>query len=197
MKTKELYFLRFLVISNSQNRMTNRHPFFNSLHILFCCLVGQSHKGGEAQGFFNLNNHQMKKNKNDWRQSVSIARLPKLLLFGIVFAASSLTYAQSNEIVNVPLARMTHDNSITIRTGLNETYKIPMGHFGFATTQEAEAYFQARSLDYITFNVIDVETVYMNFDFNHPAVANWTLSDWNQALANRAANVSPRAISGN
>ncbi len=139
----------------------------------------------------------MKQNKNDWWQSVSIAKLSKRLLFGIFMAASSLTYAQSTEVVNVPLARMTHDNRITIRTGLNATYKIPMAHFGFATTQEAENYFQARSVDYITFRVIDVETVYMNFDLNHPNVANWTLTDWNQALAARARIASPRALSDN
>lgn len=139
----------------------------------------------------------MKQKKNDWRQSVSILNLPKMLVLGVVFALSSLSFAQTSSNTNIPMARMTHNNSITIRTGLNATYKIPMGHFAFATTQEADAYFQTMSVDYITFSVIDIETVYMNFDLNHPAVAGWTLADWNQALATRAAAATPRAISGN
>ena len=135
----------------------------------------------------------MNQNKKDWRQSVSIPKLPLMLLVGILISAGTFSFAQTS--ANMPMARMMHDNSITIRTGLNETYKIPIGHLGFTSTQEATAYFQARDVDYIDFTVVDVNTVLMQFDLNNPAVANWTLADWNQALATRAASASPRPLS--
>ena len=197
MKTKELYFLQFLVIINSQNRMTDRHPFSSFSYTLFSCRDNQSYIGGIGHGFFNLNKHTKKENKSNWRHLVSISKLPKMLLFGFILTISSFTYSQSNGSTNVPLARMMHDNTITVRTGLHATYNIPCGHFGFATTQEAAAYFQAREVDYIDFVVVDVKNVQMHFDLTNPAVANWTLADWNQALDTRAANVSPRALSNN
>jgi len=95
------------------------------------------------------------------------------------------------------MARMMLDNSVTVRTGLNATYKIPVGHFGFATTQEATAYFQTRDVDYIDFVVVDVNTVLMEFELTNSAVASWTFSDWMTALDNRAASVSPRTLSNN
>ena len=139
----------------------------------------------------------MKQNKSNWRQFVSISKLPKMLLFGLILTISSFTYSQSNGSTNVPLARMMHDNTITVRTGLHATYNIPCGHFGFATTQEAVAYFQAREVDYIDFVVVDVKNVQMHFDLTNPAVANWTIADWNLELDTRAANVSPRALPNN
>ena len=139
----------------------------------------------------------MKENKSNWRQSVSISELPKMLLFGILLAVSSLSFAQTNANDNAPIARMMLDNSVTIRTGLNATYKIPVGHFGFASIQEAVAYFQARDVDYINFVVLDEYTVLMNLDLNNPAVANWTLSNWKQALVARADSSSPRTLPSN
>lgn len=177
--------------------MTDRHQFSSFLYMLFSHRDNQSYKGGAEHGFFNSNNHTMKQNKSNWRQGVTISKLPKMLLFGIIFAASSFTFAQTTVNTNVPMARMMHNNSVTIVSGLNATYKIPVGHFGFATTQEAEAYFQSRDVEYIEFVVVDVNTVLLQLDLNNPAVAGWTIADWNQALDNRAATVSPRAISNN
>ena len=137
----------------------------------------------------------MKKNQSDWRHSVSISKLPKMLLFGILLAMSSFSFSQTN--ANAPMARMMLDNSITIRTGLNATYKIPVGHFGFASSEEAVAYFQTRDVDYINFVVVDEYTVLMNLDLNNPAVANWTLSDWKQALTARANSSTPRTLPSN
>ena len=134
----------------------------------------------------------MKENKNDWRQGVSIAKLPKIVLFGIIFTLGSLTFAQTS---STPMARMTSDNSITIRTGLHAVYTVSVGHLAFTSQQEAVAYFQAREVDYIDFVVIDVKNVQMHFDLTNPAVSSWTLADWNQALATRAANCAPRTIS--
>jgi hypothetical protein len=140
----------------------------------------------------------MKKNKSNWRQGVSISQLPKMLLLGIMLVASSLSFSQSTPgIGNLPMARMMDDNTLTIRTGLHAAYKVPCGHFAFGSKQEAIAYFQSREVDYINFVVIDAETVQMNFDLNNPAVSAWTLSDWNLALAARAATVAPRVSSNN
>ncbi len=197
MKTKEFYSFQFLVVNNFQNRMTDRHPFSNFLCTLFCCCDRQFYNGGAEHDFFNLNNHIMKQNKSDWRQSVSISKLPKMLLLGVMLAASSLSFSQSSGSVSTPTARMMLNNTITIRTGLHASYKIPCGHFGFPSTQEAVTYFQSREVDYIDFVVIDAKNVFMNLDLSNPAVANWTLSDWNQALDTRASNVSPRTLSNN
>lgn len=134
----------------------------------------------------------MNQNKKGWRQSVFVSKFPLMLLVGILISAGTFSFAQTN--ANIPMARMMHDNSITIRTGLNGTYKIPIGHMGFTSTQEAVDYFQARDVDYIDFTVVDVNTVLMEFDLNDPAVANWTLADWNKALATRAENVPPRPL---
>lgn len=191
MKTKELYSFLFLVKkNNSQNRMANRYPFSNFLYTFFSCRDQQSYKGGLGHGFFNLNNQIMKKNKSDWRQSVSISKLPKMFLLGIMLVASSLSFSQSS-------ARMTDDNSVTVRTGLHASYTINCPHFAFESKQEAVAYFQSREVDYISFVVIDAETVQMNFDLNDPAVASWTMADWQLALDNRAANSAPRVVSNN
>jgi hypothetical protein len=198
MKTKELYSFQFLVKINSQNRMTDRHPFSNFLYTLFSCRERQSYKGGGYHGFSNLNNYIMKKNKSNWRQSVSISKLPKMLLLGIMLFASSLTFSQSTGNANapvLPMARMMHNNAITIRTGLHASYIVPCGHFAFQSTQDAVAYFQTREVDYIHFVVIDTQNVYMNLDLTDPAVSSWTLADWNQALTVRAGSVAPRAIS--
>lgn len=176
--------------------MTDSHLFSHILYTLLPSLERQSHEGGEEHGLFILNIHLMNQNERYWRPSVTISKLPKMLLFGIIFAASTLTYAQTGN-TEVPVARMMHDNSVTIRTGLNETYKIPVGHFGFASTQEAQSYFQARDVDYIEFVVVDVNTVLLQLDLNNPAVAGWTIAEWNQALSARAANVSPRALPTN
>lgn len=197
MKTKELYFLQFLVMINSQNRMTDRHPFSSFSYTLFSCRDNQSYIGGIGHGFLNLNKHTMKENKSNWRHLVSISKLPKVLLFGIVLVLNSVTFAQTITVSTPPMARMMHDNTITVRTGLHETYNIPCGHFRFATIQEATAYFQEREVDYINFVVIDVKNVQMHFDLTNPSVANWDLADWNQALDTRAANVLPRTLSNN
>lgn len=135
----------------------------------------------------------MKQNTKNWCQRASVFQLPMMLFFGMLLAASTFSYAQTTTN-DLPLARMTHDNSITIRTGLNDTYKIHIGHFGFTSTQEAVSYFQARDVDHISFTVVDVNTVLMQFDLTDPAVTNWTIADWNQALATRAANSAPRAM---
>ena len=176
--------------------MTDRHSFSHFLYTLFSGREIQTYRGGMEHDFFNSNNHTMKQNKGNWRQSVTISKLPKLLLFGIMIALSTFTFTQSGN-TDVPLARMMHNNSVTIRTGLNETYKIPVGHFGFSTVQEAEAYFQARDVAYIDFVVVDVNTVLLQFDLDNPAVADWTLAEWNQALETRAATVAPRELSNN
>ena len=197
MKTKGLYSLAFLFLLNSQNRSTIRRGFSDFLYTLFSCRNYQSQRGRLGCGFFNLNNLAMKENKSDWRHGVSISKLPKMLLFGVLLAMSSFSFAQTNANTNAPMARMMLDNSVTVRTGLNATYKVPIGHFGFASSQEATAYFQARDVDYISFVVIDEHTVLMNFDLNNPAVANWTLSDWNQALVTRANNSTPRTLPSN
>lgn len=199
MITTENYILRLLVFISSQNQMTARHQFSNFSYTLFCCRDTQSYIGGIGHGFFNSNNYTMKQNKSNWRQRVSISKLPKMLLFGIVLTISSVSFSQSTGNGNAPvhMARMMHDNTITIRTGLHATYNVPVAHLKFTTTQEAVAYFQARDVAYISFVVVDVKNVQMNFDLTNPAVANWTLADWNQALATRASNVAPRALSNN
>ena len=197
MKTKEHYSFQFLGLNYSQNRMTARHQFSIFLYTLFCCRGYQSYIGGIGRGFFNLNNHTMKQNISNWRQRVSISKLPKMLLFGILLATSSVTFAQTTPATTTPMARMMLDNSVTVRTGLNGTYKIPVGHFGFTTIQEAAAYFQARDIDYIDFIVVDLNTVLMQFDLTNAAVANWTLNDWMTALDNRAASVLPRTLPNN
>lgn len=139
----------------------------------------------------------MKENKSNW-QSLSISKLPKMLLFGIVLAMSSFSFAQTNSVNHSGItARMMLDNNVMIRTGLNATYKISIAHFNFASDQEAAAYFQARDVNYIDFVVLDEHTVQMNFDLNNPAVANWTLADWKQALVVRADNSTPRTLPSN
>ncbi len=177
--------------------MTDRHRFSSIMHTLFSCRDNQSYIGGIGHGFFNSNNHTMKQNKSNWRQSVSISKLPKMLLFGIILATSSVTFAQTATPAAPHTARMLHNNSITVRTGLHDTYKISVGHFGFSSTQEAVTYFQTREVDYIDFVVVDQNTVLMQFDLTNPAVAGWTLADWNQALNTRAANVPARTLSNN
>lgn len=163
------------------------------IYILFSRRAHLAHTGSEERDFFNLNNHAMKQNTKNWCQRASVFQLPMMLFFGMLLAASTFSYAQTTTN-DLPLARMTHDNSITIRTGLNDTYKIHIGHFGFTSTQEAVSYFQARDVDHISFTVVDVNTVLMQFDLTDPAVTNWTIADWNQALATRAANSAPRAM---
>ncbi len=178
-KQRTIY--RFAVL---RSQLTHKF-FFDGLH--------SSQKGSMEQDTFNLNNHAMKQNTKSWWQSASVLQLPMMLFFGMLLTASTFSYAQTSTN-NLPMARMTHDNSITIRSGLNETYQIHMGHFGFASTQEAVSYFQARDVNYINFTVVDVNTVLMQFDLTNPAVANWTIADWNQALATRAASAAPRSL---
>ena len=134
----------------------------------------------------------MKTTKGNWRRSVSISILPKMFFLGAFIVLGSFSFAQTTG--NEPLARMELSNNITIRTGLNPTYKIHMSHFGFDTKQEAEAYFLAIDVAYIDFVVLDESTVLMNFDLTDPAVSNWTLADWKQALATRASNSTPRPL---
>ena len=114
-----------------------------------------------------------------------------------MLATSSLSYSQTTVNATVHTARMTHDNNITIRTGLHETYKISIGHFDFTTTQEAVAYFQTREVSNINIVVTDQNTVLMNFNLNDPSLAGWTMADWNQVLDSRATNVSPRTLKNN
>jgi len=121
--------------------------------------------------------------------------LPKILLLGIIMAVSSVMYAQSAPASNGPsFARMTLDNYVTIRSGLHEVYKIPVNHFSFASTAEAEAYFHARKVDFITFQVDDVNTVLMHFDLSNKSVEGWTINEWQTALDKRADNVPPRTL---
>jgi hypothetical protein len=175
--------------------LTFCQPALSFSYNLFSFRENHSYKGGIGRGFFNLNNHAMKENKSGWRQSVSISKLPKMLLLGIMLAMGTFSFSQTNS--NAPIARMMLDNSVTIRSGLHATYKIPMAHFGFASQQEAVAYFQSRDVNYIDFVVFDEETVFMNFDLTNPAVANWTLADWKQALTTRADNTTPRVLPSN
>jgi hypothetical protein len=195
MKTKELYFFPFLSLTNSRIFSTTCRGFSQFIYTLFSCHGNQSYKGRDGHGFLNLNNHKMKENHGNWERRFSISKLPKMLLVGIFLAMGTFSYAQTN--ANTPMARMMLNNTITIRSGLNAQYKIPMGHFGFASQQEAVAYFQARDVNYIDFVVLDEETVLMNFDLTDPAVANWTLADWKQALATRASNTTPRTLPSN
>lgn len=197
MKTKEIYFLQFLIDNNSQNRMTVRHQFSTFLYTLFSCRDNQSYIGGIGHGLFNSNIDTMKKNKSNWRQRVSISKLPKMLLLGILLVTSSVTFAQSTSAANAPMARMTLDNKVTVRTGLNDTYKVSVGHFGFTDTQDATAYFQTRAVPYIHFIVVDANNVLMQFDLTNAATAGWTFNDWMTALDNRASNVAPRPLNNN
>ena len=195
MKTKELYSFQFLVNTNSQNRMTSRQPFFIFSHAFFCREGRQSNSGNIGHSIFNSNIGTMEQNKNDWRQNVAISKLLKTMFLGLFLTISSLSYSQSN--ANVATARMRHDNSISIRSGLHDTYKISMGHFGFSSTQEATTYFQARDVAYINFVVVDKNTLLMHFDINNPALASWTIADWELALESRASNSTPRPLTRN
>lgn len=191
MKVKN--FLKSLKFSSKQIK-TFRISVFNNLssYSFFSSCVRPAQTGSMGHDIFNLNNHAMKQNtKNGW-QSASVLKLPMMLFFGMLLAVSTFSYGQTTN--NLPLARMTHDNSITIRSGLNDTYQIHMEHFGFTSTQEAVTYFQSRDVNYINFTVVDVNTVLMQFDVTNPAVANWTIADWNQALATRAASSAPRSL---
>jgi len=189
MKTKELYFFQFLLLI-FQNQTTTRRSFSEFLYKLFSNHDSASYKGGFGRGELISNNHKMKNTNSNWRQSVSISRLPKMLLLGILLVMGSLSFAQTN----TSSARMTLDNNVTIRTGLYASYEISIAHFGFTSKQEAETYFSERSVDYIEFDVVDESKVLMNFDLNNPEVANWTLADWKEALANRANNSAPRPL---
>ncbi len=180
LKKQGSFFSAFLIAAIRSNNLLSRRA-----HL--------AHTGSEGRDFFNLNNHAMKQNTKNWWQRASVFQLPMMLFFGMLLAASTFSYAQTTTN-DLPLARMMHDNSITIRTGLNDTYKIHIGHFGFTSTQEAVSYFQAREVDHISFTVVDVNTVLMQFDLTDPAVTNWTIADWNQALATRAANSTPRVL---
>ena len=198
MKTNELFFLQFLVISNSQNRVTTRLQFSTFLSTLFSCCDIQSYIGGNGHGLFNLKISKMKQTKSNWRQRVSISKLPKIVLLGILLATNTVTLAQSTSATNPPpMARMTLDNSVTVRTGLNDTYKVPVGHFGFVDSQEATAYFQTRDVPFIHFIVLDANTVLMQLDLTNAATVGWTFSDWMTALDNRASSVSPRVLTNN
>ena len=193
MKTKDYNSLEFLLLMNSQNRLTSRLSFSTFFRALFFGNAHPSQIGRMGQDTFNLNNHVMKQNTQNGWQSASVLKLPMMLFFGMLLAVSTFSYGQTGTN-NLPMARMTHDNNITIRSGLNDTYQIHMEHFGFTSTQEAVSYFQSRDVNYINFTVVDVNTVLMQFDVTNPAVANWTIADWNQALATRAANAAPRAL---
>jgi len=159
------------------------------LYTLFSCCDNQSYKGRFDHGFFNLNNHKMKENHGNWRSNLSISKLPKVFLLGMFMVIGSMSFAQTTSH-----ARMDLSHNITIRTGLHATYEIHMEHFGFATKQDAEAYFLSLDVAYIDFVVVDEGKVLMNFDLTNPAVANWTLADWEQALATRASNSIPRPL---
>ncbi len=130
----------------------------------------------------------MKENHGNWRIRLSISKLPNTFLLGLFIVMGSISFAQA------PGARMTLNNEVVVRTGLNPSYEIYIGHFKFATKQEAEAYFQPLNVPYINFVVLDKAKVQMNFDLTNPAVANWTLSDWQQALSARASNSTPRPL---
>lgn len=140
----------------------------------------------------------MNHNTNNLRQRVSIFMIPKMLLVGIMMAVSSVTFSQTTPASNGPsFARMTIENSVTIRSGLHEVYKISMNHFAFASTLEAKAYFEAREVDFMTFEVADANTVFLKFDLKNSAVANWTISEWMTALDKRAGKFPPRTLPSN
>ena len=136
----------------------------------------------------------MKEQRSNWRPRVSISKFSKTFLLGILLTVGSFSFAQTN---TSNFARMTTDNHVTIRTGLHASYQIPIGHFGFTSQQEAASYFAARDVNYISFVVVDTQTVQMNFDLTNPAVANWTIADWQQALVTRANNSTPRVLPSN
>jgi hypothetical protein len=175
--------------------MTTCQLFSIFSYAVFCRRGRQSNSQNLKHGIFNSNNGTMNQNKSNWQQNVAPSKLLKTVFFGLFLAISSLSYSQSN--ANVADARMRHDNSISIRSGLHDTYKISMGHFGFSSTQEAITYFQTRNVDYINFVVVDKNTLLMHFDLNNPALAGWTIADWEQALESRAANSSPRPLTRN
>lgn len=179
--------------------MTTRHSVLSYTFNSMLCRFAAPYTGGESDGIFNLNNHTMKENRGNWTQRVSISKLPKILLLGILLAASFGTFAQNAGSTSAaqqepPMARMMLDNTITVRTGLNAEYKIPMSHFGFESVAEANAYFNARQTNYVTFIVQDVNTAIMQLDLTNPAVQGWTISDWMNVLNTRAANSSPRTL---
>lgn len=195
MKTKELYSFQFLDKMDSQNRMTSRQLFFTFVRAILCRRGIQSNSGNVELGTYNSNNGTMEQINSNFQQNVALSKLLKTIFFGVFLTISSLSYSQSN--ANVANARMTHDNKISIKSGLHDTYKISMGHFGFSSTQEAIAYFQERDVDYINFEVVDKKTVLMHLDLNNSALAGWTIVDWEQALQSRATNSSPRPITRN
>jgi hypothetical protein len=124
--------------------------------------------------------------------------IPKILLIGIILAISSVSFAQTTPAPNATsFARMTLDNYVTIRSGVHEVYKISMNHFSFASTAEAEAYFEARKVDFITFQVDDENTVYLKFDLENSAVQSWTINEWMIALDKRADKFEPRILPTN
>ncbi|MFK7784398.1 MAG: hypothetical protein AB8B56_04730 [Crocinitomicaceae bacterium] len=189
MKAKKHNFFRILSSFYSQNQTTIRRGFSEFLYTLFSYRDNESCKGRLGHGFFNQINHAMKKNNKDCRSNLSISKLPKLFLLGVFVAIGSMSFAQTSSH-----ARMDLSHNVTIRTGLHASYEIHMEHFGFATKQDAEAYFLSLDVAYIDFVVVDEGKVLMNFDLTNPAVTNWTLADWQQALATRASNSTPRPL---